>query len=704
MTIQCPTCLVDNPDDNLNCWACGSPLSISEADYHLSSGTIISSGKHQYRIEKTLGVGGFGITYKATNLSNSQTVAIKENWPENGSRQGQTIIWPASVLPHDRKAQIMKFIKEAKNIHACSEPYSHPHIVKVYESFSTNNTAYIVMEFLSGKSLYELLKEQGKLSETLVKKYFLQIADALKLLHNKELLHRDIKPDNILIIESEDRAVLIDFGNAREFIANKTQKMTQILTPGYAPLEQYATATTRGPTIDIYALCASMYELLTGQMPPNAMDRVSSSQDPLIPPRQLNPSISALMEQIVLTGMEIKAEDRYQTAEDLIDGLEGNPPGLRRARKLIKEKKLAEAVTVYESCLKQVEHGDAAVELALTLLYIDEQKAELAANQAMKLKPNDGRVFGVLGLIYCHKSQWQTALNHLQKAVKLCPNESWIQANLAWVLGESGLWKQAKTALNSALQLNPQCHFSLGLQAWIAINQQQWKPAIRYARPIIFKFKKSSEYQNLLSWLYPCLTVAIANAVVTQGAPDLVRCLQESMNYVPENGFAWGYQGWQQGKEGSWVEAVSSLQLGTKKKQVPAWLWLNLGIGLEHLQKLREAIEAYETYLKQFSNNNNPFVLYRLGTVYGQLGEYEQGKTYLKDAISLDPQYAEAYHNLGWILLNINNQDGEIINSHQIRSAYRQAYQLYQKQSKFTLVQSIEEGFQRAGIKLSDII
>ncbi|NET58790.1 MAG: bifunctional protein-serine/threonine kinase/phosphatase [Symploca sp. SIO2E6] len=177
-----------------------------------------------------------------------------------------------------------------------------------------------VWDLVSANQLAEIIKTEGALPENRVIKYILQIAEALKVIHANNLLHRDIKPDN-MIINQHDRAVLIDFGSAREFIANQTQKMTQLLTPGYAPIEQYGRALKRGPSTDIYALCASMYELLTGQMPVAATDRGSS--DTLIPPRQLVPNINPLIEQVILTGMRMRVEERFQTAEELINALKG---------------------------------------------------------------------------------------------------------------------------------------------------------------------------------------------------------------------------------------------------------------------------------------------------------------------------------------------------------------------------------------------
>ena len=142
------------------------------------------------------------------------------------------------------------------------------------------------MDFITGKPLSKILEEEGPLPMQRVKRYLLQLSAALTIVHGAKLLHRDIKPENILI-DGQDRAILIDFGATKEFIAGQTRQMSVTLTRGYAPLEQYSYKAKRYPATDIYALCASMYELLTGQLPAEATDRISS--ETLVPPRQFTP-------------------------------------------------------------------------------------------------------------------------------------------------------------------------------------------------------------------------------------------------------------------------------------------------------------------------------------------------------------------------------------------------------------------------------
>lgn len=703
MSIQCPTCLTENSDSAVDCVACGTPLSSTSdsSARHLPTGTLLRQGR--YRIEKVLGEGGFGITYKGTYLKNSANVAIKELWPEKSARQRNTVIWPNSITPAQRKQQLTKFQLEASYLQQCV----HPNIVKVYEWFEENNTAYLVMELLTGKSLDKILKEEDTLSEDRVKRYFIQIVDSLKVIHSNKLLHRDIKPENI-IIAPQDRAVLIDFGAAREFCAGQTGDMTRILTPGYAPYEQYIQTSKRFPATDFYALCASMYELLTGQLPVEATERANAllqgnSSDVLIPPRQLRPNLSPLIEQVILSGMRFRVEDRFQTADELIDALNGKfvSPNQRRAQELVKHNKLSEAVQAYQKCLaNEPNNGEAAVELALVQTYVDDTQAEVAAQRAIQLQSSDGRGYGVLGLINCRKTNWSEAVKQLQQAANLAPQEAWIQANLAWALGKSGNWQQAETAVAKALQLDPNSTFALGLQAWIAVNQQQWKPAIRAARQAITKSKQtnSTSSQELQRWVYPCLTVALDKAVVTKQATDIDRCIQEFTTQVPDSAFAWGFKGWKQASQGLWTDALSSFEQASHKAQVPSWVLIDQGITQEHLHSIQGAIQAYEAHNQKFPPD--ALALFRLGTLLGQLGQWRQAQSYLEKAVQLKPDYAEAHHNLGWVLLNIRNQDDQVENFRELLSAYRRAVELYTKQYKPNLAQEIQQAFQIAGIEV----
>ncbi|MGK7877803.1 MAG: protein kinase [Xenococcaceae cyanobacterium] len=710
MPIQCPTCLTENPDDNLTCFVCGSPLVVQQASYHLPPGTILKNQNCQYQIEKTLGAGGFGITYKGTDLTHSRTVAIKENWPENGSRQGTTVVWPSSVTPQDRNEQIKRILNEAQYLQQSHQKFNqkfhrfYSNIVQVFNYFTANNTAYIIMEFIEGKSLYDLLQSEGRLPEERVKKYFLQICDALKVIHSQNLLHRDIKPENILI-DQNDKAILIDFGNAREFIANKTHRMTQIVTQGYAPIEQYGQFGRRGPSLDIYALCASMYELLTGQLPPPAPDRLNSP-DPLVPPRQIVPTLDPSMEQVILKGMNMKVEERFATADDLIDGLEGKPPGFRQARELVQQQKLSEAAQKYQQCFDYLDRSEIvsnlaanlAVEWAIVLLHLNDTQAETVAQKAILINPQDGRSHGVLGLVKCRQAKWSDALDRLKKAANLSPDESWIQANLAWALGKSGNWLQAEIAAKCAVKLEPNSSFALGLQAWIAINQQQWKPAIRHARQAITQGKKSPQNQELQSWIYPCLTIALDRAIITKQAPDVERCLQQFTQQLPDNSFPWGFKGWKQGMQGLWREALANFEQGSRQAKVLRWVLLNYGITQEHLQNISGAVGAYQAYEHKFTAN--VFVLFRIGTLLGRLRRWEEAINYLEKAVQLQTEYAEAHHNLAWVLLNIKDSEGDVENPRQLISTYRQAIKLYQQQGKQNWVKLIEQVFEEAGIEL----
>ncbi|MCC3582695.1 protein kinase [Microcoleus sp. PH2017_30_WIL_O_A] len=711
MSNICPTCITENSDSASFCIACGSPLTsdgstTSSSSYHLPAGALLKQGR--YKIEKTLGEGGFGITYKGTDLTNLMGVAIKELWPEKAFRQGNTITWPNSISPQIKQQQLSKFQLEANYLSRCV----HPNIAKVYDWFEENDSAYIVMEFISGKSLYQVWNEEKPLSEERVKGYIIEIASALKVVHTNNLLHRDIKPENI-IIDNQDRAVLIDFGATREFIANQTTNMTQLLTPGYAPLEQYSAKGKRYPATDIYALCASMYELLTGEPPAAATDRVAS--ETLTPPRKLRSDLSHLTEQVILTGMRMKVEERFQTAGQLIDALKGNfvTPLHRKSLDFVKQGNLAEAVQAYEKCLTtEPNNGEAAVELSLVLIHLNHSQTEVAAQRAIQLKPNDGRGYGVLGLINCRKSNWPEAVRQLQQAANLLSHESWVQANLAWALGKTGNWQQAESAIDRAIEIETEgaidiqtkikktSPFVLGLKGWIAVNQKDWKLTISHATPAITKSKQANSQgdRELLRWAYPCLIIALDRAVITQQARDLERRTQEFITQVPDSSFAWGFTGWKQAIQGLWTDAIPNFEKASRPAQAPAWVFENLGISREQLQNIPGAIQAYEAYNQKFPPH--AFIQFRLGTLLGRQGQWRPAQSYLEKAVQLQPDYAEAYHNLAWVLFNLKDQKGQVENFRAMRSAYRKAVELYGQQHKLALAQRIKQAFQVIGAEI----
>ena len=231
---------------------------------------------HWYQIESILGKGGFGITYLARDLNLDKQVAIKEYLPgEFALRESDDSVRPLSDKTRDHFAWgLDRFIKEARTL----SRFEHPHIVRVNAVFEENNTGYMVMAYEHGRSLKDILKEQGTLDEATLKDLILPVIDGLQRVHEKGFIHRDIKPDNIYVRE-DGSAVLLDFGSARE-AAGGDQTMTSLVSPGYAPFEQYyAKGEEQGPWTDIYGLGATLYRAVTGKKPMDAVYRSSAMID-----------------------------------------------------------------------------------------------------------------------------------------------------------------------------------------------------------------------------------------------------------------------------------------------------------------------------------------------------------------------------------------------------------------------------------------
>ncbi|HTT08623.1 MAG TPA: protein kinase [Gammaproteobacteria bacterium] len=224
-----------------------------------------------YRIDRVLGQGGFGITYLAYDDNLKQQVAIKEYLPaELAVREQDQSVHPVMDTDGEKfKWGLDRFISEAQTL----AKFKHPNIVRVASVFTANNTGYMVMEYEKGESLQEILTRRKTVEEAELLKILLPILDGLEQVHAKGFIHRDIKPANIFIRE-DGSPVLLDFGSARQALGEQTKTLTSLVSPGYAPFEQYySKGQEQGPWTDIYGLGATLYRAVTGRPPMDAIDR-----------------------------------------------------------------------------------------------------------------------------------------------------------------------------------------------------------------------------------------------------------------------------------------------------------------------------------------------------------------------------------------------------------------------------------------------
>ena len=278
----------------------------------LPAGTVL----REWRIEEVLGVGGFGIVYKAKGIYFNELVAIKEYFPSSISERNSE----ETVVPIDSDAEevhalgLKKFVEEAKLLWNLSTPSRHPNIVSVRSLFEIHGTAYMVMDFEDGVSLSKMLKQGRRFNERSLWNILHPIAEGLERAHRVGVLHRDIKPPNILINE-DNRPVLIDFGSARFDTAEATSTKVTFHTPPYAAIEQYVKTYPQGPWTDIYALAVVMYECVTGEKPPEVLERLHAGLGKPLSDGKW-PGYSKRFLAAVDSGMTVKPDERPQSISD----------------------------------------------------------------------------------------------------------------------------------------------------------------------------------------------------------------------------------------------------------------------------------------------------------------------------------------------------------------------------------------------------
>ena len=275
----------------------------------------------RYTIEGVLGQGGFGITYLGIDELHEKKVAIKEFFPQgivtrNIEYQDNVTVTFVGEKDNYEKGK-ERFLKEARTMAKFSKDEG---IVKALDFFEINNTAYIVMEYLEGITLKQYLRENQRIALEDLIELLVPLIESLDEIHSQGMIHRDISPDNIMVLP-DGRIKLMDFGAARDYTEFGEKSLSIVLKPGYAPPEQYQTHGIQGPWTDIYALCATMYKCITGENPPDAIERVMD--DSLKKISEFGIAIPPQEEAAIIKGMSVSAKDRYQDIKDFCEDLYG---------------------------------------------------------------------------------------------------------------------------------------------------------------------------------------------------------------------------------------------------------------------------------------------------------------------------------------------------------------------------------------------
>ena len=305
------------------CPYCGYDPRENEDKYlvALKPGTPLAN---RYLVGRVLGQGGFGITYVAFDDQTKSRVAVKEYMPTDFAFRDEGTVnlkLTNSRLQEDFEYGKQQFLQEARTL---AEFVGNEHIIGIRDMFEANGTAYFAMEYAEGVNLKQyMLQKGGPLQVYEANRILLPIMEALQWVHSKGIVHRDIAPDNIMI-RSDGKAKLIDFGAARYSTGEKSRSLDVVLKHGFAPYEQYSRRGRQGPFTDVYALAATYYYAVTGKVPPDAVDRMD--QDTLRAPSAYGVRIRRETEAVLAKALAVSSRDRWQTMAEFYTALLNSMP------------------------------------------------------------------------------------------------------------------------------------------------------------------------------------------------------------------------------------------------------------------------------------------------------------------------------------------------------------------------------------------
>ncbi|MCD8363544.1 MAG: serine/threonine protein kinase [Lachnospiraceae bacterium] len=313
----CPTCMESVEQGVKVCPICQHSVDVKNEVHQLPVGTILHE---RFLVGAVLGEGGFGITYIGKDILLDMKVAIKEYYPSEVANRYHEQSLSISVSQGEKarayEEGIRKYLDEARIL---AKFCKDPNIVEVRDYFKENNTAYIVMEFLDGQDLQKYLTENDPMAFDEAYRMLKPVMYSLTEVHKQGLIHRDISPANLMLLGSGN-VKLLDFGTARGINYAGQNSLSVILKPGYAPAEQYTSHGVQGAWSDVYAMCATIYKLITGKTPENSINRVT--QDTLLPPLFCGAVISPAQEQVLLKGLAVQRNERIRSMESLIAELD----------------------------------------------------------------------------------------------------------------------------------------------------------------------------------------------------------------------------------------------------------------------------------------------------------------------------------------------------------------------------------------------
>lgn len=315
MAVECIVCDTEIKGDV--CPFCGT-LRDRDSDVAgaLPAGALLQGGT--FAVGRVLGAGGFGITYVGVDRQLRRLVAIKEFFPQGSQRAGRLVTPGFGLSPAAFTAARDRFAHEAR----VAARFQHPNIVHVYTFFEENGTGYMVMELLQGRTLHDLIEAHGALSQDYTLWLAAQIAEALRVVHAAGFVHRDVKPDNVLLTD-DGRVVLLDFGTAKAQLTSG-RPVTALVSPGYAPPEQYLPSRAPDARGDVYSLAATLYHVVTGVAPAEAPARTAG--EPLVDPRAYSPTLRPSVADALLSALSLDPTQRPTTIEGFVTRLHADAP------------------------------------------------------------------------------------------------------------------------------------------------------------------------------------------------------------------------------------------------------------------------------------------------------------------------------------------------------------------------------------------